>query len=202
MRVATLRGMWGRSGKVDAPSAPQEDSSPRLRAAVRQARIEVAERTSVVVDLRDAEVARLEILNEALDPILAEIPSGIDLFDRGISRGDTPRLWLDAVAHVVMGRDKRIYRLVQDTSYGRRVLEESAEVGPIVEAVTQYVARRLVERERSLAALPRQLGKETWRDIKTERHHWRWNAVKAFFFGLIAGIVALFAVAWMLGSNP
>ena len=194
--------MWGRSGKTDAPSAPQEDSSPRLKAAVRQARIKAAERTSVVVDLRDAEVARLEILNEALDPIFAEIPSGIDLFDRGISRGDTPRLWLDAVAHVVMGRDKRIYRLVQDTSYGRRVLEESAEVGPIVEAVTQYVARRLVERERSLAALPRQLGKETWRDIKTERHHWRWNAVKAFFFGLIAGIVALFAVAWMLGSNP
>ena len=194
--------MWGRSGKTDAPSAPQEDSSPRLRAAVRQARIEVAERTSVVVDLRDAEVARLEILNEALDPIFAEIPSGIDLFDRGISRGDTPRLWLDAVAHVVMGRDKRIYRLVQDTSYGRRVLEESAEVGPIVEAVTQYVARRLVERERSLAGLSPQLGKETWRDIKTERHRWRWNAVKAFFFGLIAGIVALFAVAWMLGSNP
>ena len=191
--------MWGRSGKADAPPAPQEDSSPRLKAAVRQARIEVAERTSVVVDVRDAEVARLEILNEALDPIFAQIPSGIDLFDRGISRGDTPRLWLDAVVHVVMGRDKRVYRLVQDTSYGRRVLEESAEVGPIVEAVTQYVARRLVERERSLAGLSPQLGKETWRDIKIERHHWRWNAVKAFFFGLIVGILALFAVAWMLG---
>ncbi|MEA2987164.1 MAG: hypothetical protein QOD94_3418, partial [Alphaproteobacteria bacterium] len=27
---------------------------------------------------------------------------------------------------------------------------------------------------------------------------WRWNAVKTFFIGLIAGIVALFAVAWML----
>ena len=169
---------------------------------MRQARIEVAERTSVVVDLRDAEVARLEILNEALDPIFAEIPSGIDLFDRGISRGDTPRLWLDAVAHVVMGRDKRIYRLVQDTSYGRRVVADSGDVAPIVTAVTQYVARRLVERERSLAGLSPQLGKETWRDIKTERHHWRWNAVKAFFFGLIAGIVTLFAVAWMLGSNP
>src|SRR6476659_11317189 len=83
----------------------------RLRDALRQARIEAAERTSVVVDLRDAEVARLEILNEALDPIFAEIPPEIDLFDRGISRGDTPRLWLDAVAHVMMGRDKRVYRL-------------------------------------------------------------------------------------------
>src|SRR6187551_1782334 len=111
--VANVHLMWGRSGKTDAPSAPEEDSPPRLKVAVRQARIEVAERTSVVVDLRDAEVARLEILNEALDPIFAEIPPEIDLFDRGISRGDTPRLWVDAVAHVMMGRDKRVYRLVQ-----------------------------------------------------------------------------------------
>ena len=192
--------MWGRSRKVGASSAPEEDSSPRLKAAVRQARIEVAERTSVVVDLRDAEVARLQILNEALDSIFEEISTEIDLFDRGISQGDTPRLWLDAVAHVVMGRDKRIYRLVQDTSYGRRVLAESGDVASIVGAVTQYVARRLVERERSLAALSPQLGKETWRDIESERRHWRWNAVKTFFIGLIVGIVALFAVAWMLTS--
>jgi hypothetical protein len=167
---------------------------------VRQARIEAAERTSVVVDLRDAEVARLEILNEALDPVFVEIPAGIDLFDRGISRGDTPRLWLDAVAHVMMGRDKRVYRLVQDTSYGRRVLVESGEVEPIVEAATQYIARRLVERERALAGQSQQMGREAWRDIKTERRHWRWNAAKAFFFGLILGILALFAVAWTLAS--
>ena len=189
--------MWGRSRKAGAPAAPEEDSSPRLKAAVRQARIEVAERTSVVVDLRDAEVARLEILDEALDPIFAQIPSEIDLFDRGISRGDTPRLWLDAVAHVMMGRDKRSYRLVQDTSYGRRVLEESGEVGPMVDAVTRYVARRLVERERSLAALPLQVGKETWGSLETERRHRRLNALKAFCIGLLAGIAVLFAVAWI-----
>ena len=43
----------------------------RLRDALRQARIEAADRTGVVVELRDAEVARLEILNEALDPLFA-----------------------------------------------------------------------------------------------------------------------------------
>ncbi len=193
--------MWGRSRKTDVPP-PEEDSPPRLKVAVRQARIEVAERTSVVVDLRDAEAARLEILNEALDPIFAEIPPGIDLFDRGISRGDTPRLWLDAVVHVMMGHDKRVYRLVQDTSYGRRILEESGEVGPIVDAVTRYIARRLVERERSLAAQSPQTGREAWRDIKAERRHWRWNAVKAFFIGLIVGGLALLTVAWMLAPSP
>ncbi|MGC1541837.1 MAG: hypothetical protein WA808_18865, partial [Xanthobacteraceae bacterium] len=65
-----------------------------------QARIEAAERTGVVVDMRDAEVARLELLNEALDPLFADIPPEIELFDRGVSRGDTPRLWIDSVAHI------------------------------------------------------------------------------------------------------
>ncbi len=188
--------MWGRSRQPDAKT--EEAPPPRLKGAVRQARIEAAERTSVVVDLRDAEVARLEILNEALDPIFAEIPPEIDLFDRGISRGDTPRLWIDAVAHVHMGRDKRIYRLVQDTSYGRRVLAESSEVESIVEAITQYVARRLVERERALAVDSRPVVHELLRDVRAQRRRWRWRAVKAFVFGLILGVITLFIVAWLL----
>src|ERR1700722_1794790 len=95
-------------------SAAAQSRPVRLRDALRQARIEAADRTGVVVDLRDAEVARLEILNEALDPLFKEIPDHVDMFDRGISQGVTPRLWIDVVAHVVMGRDKRIYRFVQD----------------------------------------------------------------------------------------
>ncbi len=120
----------------------------RLRDALRQARIEAADRTGVVVDLRDAEVARLEILNEALDPLFAQISDTVDLFDRGISQGETPRLWIDVVAHVVMGRDKRIYRFVQDSRFGRIVIAESHEVAAVVQAVTDYVARRMIERDR------------------------------------------------------
>src|SRR5438445_12904624 len=134
-------------------------SDPRpikLRDALRQARIEAADRTGVVVDLRDAEVARLEILNEALDPLFAQIPEPVDLFDRGISEGDTPRLWIDVVAHVLMGRDKRIYRFVQDTRFGRIVIAESHDVSAIVDAVTAYVARRMVERAHALVASPAQ----------------------------------------------
>src|SRR5260370_20724426 len=106
----------GRPAMSDAPNtgskAAGDSHPPRLRDALRQARIEAADRTGVVVDLRDAEVARLEILNEALDPLFAQIPEQVDLFDRGISQGETPRLWIDVVAHVLMGRDKRIYRFV------------------------------------------------------------------------------------------
>src|SRR6266571_4981950 len=133
---------------------PSQPRPVRLRDALLRARIEAADRTGVVVDLRDAEVARLEILNDALDPLFAQVPDHVDLFDRGISQGETPRLWIDVVAHVVMGRDKRIYRFVQDTRFGRIVLVESHDVGTIVPAVTDYVARRMVERERALVITP------------------------------------------------
>ena len=93
----------------------------------------------------------LSLLNEALDPLFNEVPNDVELFDRGVSNGDIPRLWIDVVTHVEMGRDKRQYRFVQDTRYGRAVLAESYEVPAMVDAITRYVARRLVERERALA---------------------------------------------------
>src|SRR5579872_4779070 len=138
--------MWGRKRESAKATSEGNPSSP-LRQAVHQARIEAAERTSVVVDLRDAEAARLELLNEALDPLFASMPAEVELFDRGLSRGDTPRLWIDPVAHVAMGRDKRTYRFLYDTRIGRRVLAESHEIPDIVHAVTNYVARRLIERD-------------------------------------------------------
>src|ERR1700761_3981947 len=134
--------------------ATSEERSTRLRDALRKARIEAADRTGVVVDLRDAEVARLEILSEALDPLFAQIPDDVDLFDRGISQGEAPRLWIDVVAHILMGRDKRAYRFVQDTRFGRIVIAESHDVPVIVDAVTDYVARRMVEREHALTVAP------------------------------------------------
>src|SRR5260370_13816873 len=113
--------MWGRKGKSAAAAGESDQQSP-LKQAIHAARIEAAERTSVVVDLRDAEVARLELLNEALDPLFADIPPEVDLFDRGISRGETPRLWIDAVAHVVMVLDTRSYRFPHASRMGRHVL--------------------------------------------------------------------------------
>src|SRR3989440_6102197 len=159
----------------------------RLRDALRQARIEAADRTGVVVELRDAEVARLEILNEALDPLFAEVPERVDLFDRGISQGDTPRLWIDVVAHVVMGRDKRMYRFVQDTRFGRIVLAESHDTSVIVDAVTDYVARRMIEREHAMVIPPEP------KPALAERP--RRSRVWPFVLGFILGAAALFGIA-------
>src|SRR6185437_9278012 len=173
------------------------ESKP-LKDAVREARIDAAERSGVVVDLRDAELARLELLNDALDPVFKEIPSSIELFDRGISRGDTPRLWVDAIAHVAMGRDKRIYRFVQDSRFGRTVLAESYEVPAIVDAVTSYVARRVIEREHALVATTPPAAPPAEVVVAKPRRRGRFGI---FVLGFVLGALALFAYA-MFGNLP
>jgi len=175
-------------------SGSAAEAEHRLRDALRMARIEAAERTGVVVELHDAEVARLELLNEALDPIFADIPQNVELFDRGISRGETPRLWLDAVAHVVMSRDQRIYRFVVDTRFGRKVLTESMHVREIADAITRYVAQRLIERERSLTNSNIALG-DPQREVSIERSRGRRRAIGAFLLGVVAGLAALVIAA-------
>ena len=156
----------------EAPDSSTEPRPVRLREALRQARIEAADRTGVVVDLRDAEVARLEILNDALDPLFNEIPGQIDLFDRGISQGETPRLWIDIVAHVVMGRDKRQYRFVQDTR-----------------------KRRMVERERAFSPARAQA------PIAAEKPR-QGSRVWTFALGFVLGALSLFGVALYESLKP
>lgn len=172
----------------DTAAASDTTGRPRrLRDALRQARIEAADRTGVVVDLRDAEVARLEILNDALNPVFSEIPDGLELFDRGISEGDLPRLWIDVVAHVVMGRDKRSYRFVQDTRHGRIVISDSHDVAATVDAVTDYIARRIVERERAMSVIaPPYLAPVAAKPLAR---------IWPFVIGTVCGAAALFAVA-------
>jgi len=193
--------MWGRKRQIEEAPEPLEAPAGRLKTAVRQARIETAERTGVVVDLRDAELARLELLNEALDPLFNDVPAEIELFDRGISYGDPPRLWIDVVAHVVMGRDKRQYRLVQDMRYGRKVLAESTDIKAMVEAVTHYVASRLVEREKALAFQSDVNAGQARHDLRIIWRHRRWRMLRAFVFGLLIGCAALFAALWVLASR-
>ena len=189
--------MWGRRKPTDAETS---EPTSTLKHAVRDARIEAAERSGVVVDLRDADVARLELLNDALDPVFKEIPADVELFDRGVSRGDVPRLWIDVIAHVEMGHDKRQYRFVQDTRYGRAVLAESYEVAEIAHAVTRYVARRLVERERALtddASFGQIVAQKV---LWIERRRRRWRALRTLIYGMILGVAALFA--YVLVNNP
>jgi hypothetical protein len=187
--------MWRRSIKTNLGAG--EPKAQNLKDAIRQARIESAERTGVVVDLRDAELARLELLNEALDPLFADVPKGLELFDRGISRGDSPRLWIDAIAHVAMDRDKRLYRFVQDTRFSRQVLAETTQIPEMVAAVTDYVARRLIERERALAEDAKPVLRAAPSDIKMPGRKRR-RVWPAFLLGILVGALALAASLWLV----
>lgn len=189
--------MWGKKAEETTGAVPAAEAPQRLKDAVRAARVESAERMGVVVELRDAELARLELLNEALDPIFREIPADIDLFDRGLSRGDTPRLWIDAIAFVEMGRDKRSYRLLQDTRYGRKILSESPEIGETTGQVTRYLARRLVERERALESDGDFAAREE-RAAAQSRRRRIWRTFGAFLLGIAFTFLALFALAWWM----
>src|SRR5262249_6799012 len=173
----------------DAQAAEERRPSP-LKEAMRTARIEAAERSAVVVELRDAEAARLEILNEALDPVFADISAEhADVLDRGRPEASVRRLWIDMVPHVAMGRDKRMYRLVHDTAHGRRVLAESAETEPIVEAVTRYVARRLIAREQAMVQ-PAD-GTPVPKAERSAARSSRGGRIVSFVMGIIVGAIGL-----------
>jgi hypothetical protein len=126
------------------------DNVRRLSDAMREVRIAKADRNDVVVDLKDADRARLEILAEQLKPVIDDIPAEDDQFDFAISTGLQPRLWVDATSHVTLARDRRTYRFVRDTRHGRIVLSETADIKQVQERVTNYVAERIVERQRML----------------------------------------------------
>jgi hypothetical protein len=125
---------------------------PSLTAAIRRARIEAAEQNEAVADLRDAEIARLQLLEEAVRPVLDQTPAGVDLFDAGMAYGERPRLFIDMIGFVEMGHDRRTYRFLQDTRHGRVLIAESERIDRIVAAIANYIGRRLVERERALAS--------------------------------------------------
>jgi hypothetical protein len=126
-----------------------ETGEGRLAATLREVKNAIADRDDVVVDIREAQFTRLELLADELKPVFAEVPHDDDWFDLVISSGAQPRLWIDAVAHVTMARDRRTYRFLRDTRLGRVVLAESADMKPVAEQVTRYIAERMVERRRA-----------------------------------------------------
>jgi hypothetical protein len=133
---------------VDLPRA----APPDLKALIRRAKLDNAERSSVIAELRGAELARLELLRDALEPVFAQVPAEIELFDHGLVPGEKPRLFVDIIAFVEMARDRRLYRFVQDTRGGTIVLAESDKIEAMTEEIANYVARRLIEREKALSA--------------------------------------------------
>ena len=148
----TPEGQAGKPGETRPAGEPTSAPVVSLQAALRRARLENAERSDVVADLRSAEGARLDLLRERIAPIVAEAHKHSDIFDLALATGEPPRLFVDILGFIEMGRDRRSYRFVQDTRHGRVLIVESESVDSIVRAVAAYCARRLIEREKALSA--------------------------------------------------
>jgi len=121
-----------------------------LAAALSDVKNRQASQNDVVVDLKEAEFARLELFGDEVRPLFEQLPEGHDQFEFGLSTGKPPRLWIDMTAHVSMGHDKRTYRFLKDTKAGRVVLAESHDLGMVADTVSNYVAERVLEREKIL----------------------------------------------------
>ena len=176
-----------------------------LRRVMREVRIANAERNDVVADLREAEQARLELLAEALEGVFDELPQDHEQLLLGVLPGQPPRFWVDATSFVMMARDKRQYHFVKDTRLGRTILAESANVEAIADAVTRYVAERIVEREQAIEAdwLTRAVRKG--RDGVSRSRPGADNVpviwgISGFGLGMIAGMFLLVGYAWFMAG--
>ena len=125
-----------------------------LTDALRRARIADADRTDVVVELREAERARLDMLADELRGVFSELPPDDEQFVNAVVPGDPPRLWIDATSFVVIGRDRRIYRFLKDTRLGRTVILETASLDDMADAHPR-VQRRIRILKHDLHVAPR-----------------------------------------------
>lgn len=198
-------------------TAATADKRRKLSEAIRDVRNAAADREDVVVDMREAQRMRLELLAAELAPVFADVPTDNEWFDFAISSGLQPRLWIDAVSHVSMGRDRRTYRFLRDTRLGRVVLAESSEMKPVADQVTRYVAERIVERQRMMegdvapalvseavahpaettSALP-----EIRIDEGTRSGRWRafWSGLGLVFVGGVVGLILMMIAALLWGK--
>jgi len=109
---------------------------------------------AVLDDEDKALLGKARVRHDGLQELIDKVeytPADDPTFDFVISSGTQPRLWIDAVSHVTMGRDRRTYRFLHDGRLGRTVLAESPDIKPVADQVTRYVAERLVERQRMMS---------------------------------------------------
>jgi len=187
-----------------------------LESAIRRVRTAEAERSDVVVELRDAERARLEMLADELKGVFAEVPEDNDTFVFSVAGGTPPRLWIDMTSFVVLGRDRRTYRFLKDSRLGRTVIVESADIDEVADCITDYVAERIIERERAIEGdwVVKRVKREAAAQRREARHAVAEKAVPApegpatdrralgwvaaaFLLGILLGVIGLFAYAWV-----
>lgn len=182
-----------------------------LGRAIRDVRMGDVEQNSVIVELGDTERARLELLYEALEDVIDEVPEDMEMLSFQLVAGRKPRIWVDITAFVEMARDKRTYRFLKDTRLGRIVLAESQDVDDVADSITHYLAERIIEREKALESdrILKKMGEKAIdegavENARAEQLAQRREARSSsagvwwFLFGALAGAAGLILYAWFM----
>ncbi|MEZ5873167.1 MAG: hypothetical protein R3D32_15250 [Nitratireductor sp.] len=183
-----------------------------LAAAMERIRNAQADRDDVVVEMKQAARTRLEMLAQELGPVFDALPPDNDQFEFALTAGETPRLWIDMTAFVRLARDRRVFEFVKDTRLGRTVLGETENRKRMAQMVTDYVAERVLEKERMIEG--------EWLSMKsydfsrsgdeevpvvaaaeTLRKRSGWFTFFLFLLGILAGAAGMIAWAWF-GRMP
>ncbi len=178
-----------------------------LKKALADAKNKAADRMDVVVDMKEAERARLEILAEELRPLINDIDDADERFEFGLTKGDKPRLWIDMTSFVAMGHDKRRFRFLKDSRMGRVVLAETDNMDKMADIISEYVADKVLEREQILegewvsqksvpTSVPVNVSQEVLPRQKKKQGGWR--GTLWFLIGAICSAAALAAAAFFL----
>jgi hypothetical protein len=180
----------------NAKSIARPAASRSLSEAIRKARLEEAEDLDRTADLRDSEIARLELLKADLETVFAELPPHDDRFNLALVPSRPARLWIDLFTYAAIDEASGAYLFVRNSEEGRRTLYSSTNVADMADRITRYVAREIVRRERLEAALaeaPRIEPLTTPRPSGINIG----VVIAAFAVGLLAGAAGLFAAVWL-----
>jgi hypothetical protein len=121
-----------------------------LAEAINRARQQQGTQPALVQDERSSALIRLRGLRRKLVPLYAAIPQDVELFDLGFVTEEKPRLFVDIIAFVEMGGDLGHYRFMQETRSGRNVMLETDDETLLIARITDYIARRLIDREKAI----------------------------------------------------
>jgi hypothetical protein len=172
------------------------DEPSRLGRALRKARTEQADYLDAIEDVRAAETVRLQVLADDLNPVLEDLPEGIDQIHCVVVPGDPPRLWIDMLAYVVIDEDGRSFRFLQNSGGRRTTLFETADRAEMCDAITGYIAHRVIDREREATlALARTLG-------RPEGGYTGAALLLAWICGFAVGVLALFIIGVIIAGAP
>ena len=112
-----------------------------------------------------------------------------------------------------MGRDTREYEFVKDTKMGRKILASTADKNKIGQVITDYVADKILERERAIEgdwvamsgyqfeSESESESEEPAVELKVKSDGLFWNAIGWFISGAIICGLALFVWA-LFGGLP